>query len=418
MRGRVSRVKSDSRRSEHGADPGLHPRPMSILHRWLWLILFAPCLASGQGAEVKTDEVRAELVVPRTGGRVARQAALARPADPACARVAHLLGEPGRFRPRHHLELGAARRHVCGSHRMAHTEAPAGRAARQLRVRRDLAAAGARHRGAGLPRRVVRREAACGLAGLQGDVHAAIRRVQPARAVRGEHRGARGALRAGARKAAARLASGSVRATVDTQALALDIAGLPAELRGKAIHFFAGNAGVIDHAAPVSQRWDGERLLLRVPLSAQRSDSPETMHAVVSDPAGTQGVRDALCRERLAADRRHRGSPAKPATTAPSGVRRLVAGVAGLRLCRRPAAQPHALRLPGAVAEGAGLRQPRAGSPAARRRRPGLHLRRGAVVRRPGRAAARVSCVGRPARLGLPVAIAGSSSSACRSCLR
>ena len=41
---------------------------MSILHRWLWLILFAPCLAYGQGAEVKTDEVRAELVVHAPDG--------------------------------------------------------------------------------------------------------------------------------------------------------------------------------------------------------------------------------------------------------------------------------------------------------------------------------------------------------------
>ena len=44
---------------------------MSILHRWLWPILLAPCLAAGQGATVKTEQVRAELVAHAPDGVVA-----------------------------------------------------------------------------------------------------------------------------------------------------------------------------------------------------------------------------------------------------------------------------------------------------------------------------------------------------------
>ena len=44
---------------------------MSYLHRLLWPILLAPCLAAGQGSTVTTDEVRAELVAHAPDGVVA-----------------------------------------------------------------------------------------------------------------------------------------------------------------------------------------------------------------------------------------------------------------------------------------------------------------------------------------------------------
>jgi thiol:disulfide interchange protein DsbD len=53
---------------------------------------------------------------------------------------------------------------------------------------------------------------------------------------------------------------------------------------------------VIDHAGALVQRWEGERLHLRVPLSAQRSDSPATMLAVVADAAGAMS--DPSCASR------------------------------------------------------------------------------------------------------------------------
>ncbi len=68
---------------------------------------------------------------------------------------------------------------------------------------------------------------------------------------------------------------------VDGAALVLEATGLPAAWPGRAIEFFAEDGGVIEHAAPLEQRWDGARLHLRVPLSAQRSESPDPMRAVL-----------------------------------------------------------------------------------------------------------------------------------------
>ncbi|MCW5661607.1 MAG: thioredoxin family protein [Burkholderiaceae bacterium] len=79
------------------------------------------------------------------------------------------------------------------------------------------------------------------------------------------------------------------QASVDPQALSLVISGLPSPLHGKALQVFAADAGVIDHAARGEQRWDGERLLLRVPLSAQRSEAPATLQFVLA-PADAQAV--------------------------------------------------------------------------------------------------------------------------------
>ncbi len=73
----------------------------------------------------------------------------------------------------------------------------------------------------------------------------------------------------------------SVRARVDGSDLSVAISGLPQPWRGKATQFFAADGGVIEHAAPVSQQWQGEVLTLRVPLSAQRSESPQPMGAVL-----------------------------------------------------------------------------------------------------------------------------------------
>src|SRR6185436_6519409 len=54
------------------------------------------------------------------------------------------------------------------------------------------------------------------------------------------------------------------------------------------------DAGVIDHAAVPEQRWDGAVLNLRLPLSAQRSDSPAAMHAVLNLPKNPAGLRVAM----------------------------------------------------------------------------------------------------------------------------
>jgi thiol:disulfide interchange protein len=80
------------------------------------------------------------------------------------------------------------------------------------------------------------------------------------------------------------------QAQVDAQALSLTADGLPASLQGKNVQVFAADAGVIDHAARIETRWDGARLSLRVPLSAQRSEAPPELKVVLSSPADAQAV--------------------------------------------------------------------------------------------------------------------------------
>ncbi len=86
----------------------------------------------------------------------------------------------------------------------------------------------------------------------------------------------------------------SVAARVDGAALAVEAKSLPAMLRGKTVSFFAERGGVIDHAAQVGQRWDGDRLVMRVPLSGQRTESPAKMQAVLTVPDQQAGVQIAF----------------------------------------------------------------------------------------------------------------------------
>lgn len=83
-------------------------------------------------------------------------------------------------------------------------------------------------------------------------------------------------------------------AKVDGDALVIEAKGLPASLRGKAVAFFAEQGGVIEHAAKPQQRWSGDALSLRVPLSAQRSESPAAMQAVLTVPGQAAGVQIAF----------------------------------------------------------------------------------------------------------------------------
>ena len=84
--------------------------------------------------------------------------------------------------------------------------------------------------------------------------------------------------------------SATAEAQLDGQVLALRIAGLPGDLQGQTVDYFAADAGVIDHAGKVEQRWDGDRLALRVPLSPQRSESPARLQAVLAAPGAVRGV--------------------------------------------------------------------------------------------------------------------------------
>ena len=85
------------------------------------------------------------------------------------------------------------------------------------------------------------------------------------------------------------IAGASAVARVDASALAVSVTGLPPAWQGQAVEFFAEDAGVFDHAAAIEQSWDGSQLALRVPLSAQRSESPSTLRAVLVAAAAQRG---------------------------------------------------------------------------------------------------------------------------------
>ena len=86
-------------------------------------------------------------------------------------------------------------------------------------------------------------------------------------------------------------ASVQARASIERRALAVEVDGLPPDLHGRVLRFFAETAGVVEHAAAIEQRWDAGRWLARVPLAAQRSESPQAMHVVLVARGRTGAVR-------------------------------------------------------------------------------------------------------------------------------
>lgn len=80
-------------------------------------------------------------------------------------------------------------------------------------------------------------------------------------------------------------------ARLEGQALLIEVDGLPPGWRGRQVQLFPENGAVLEHPAPLGQSWKGERLELRAPLSAQRSDSPAAMDAVLTAEHGTPGIR-------------------------------------------------------------------------------------------------------------------------------
>lgn len=87
------------------------------------------------------------------------------------------------------------------------------------------------------------------------------------------------------------LATARAEGAVKDGALQLDVAGLPAAWRGQPLVFFPESAGVVDNAAPAASSWQGDRWSVRVPLSAQRSESPARLAAVLVLPGPAAGTR-------------------------------------------------------------------------------------------------------------------------------
>ena len=72
------------------------------------------------------------------------------------------------------------------------------------------------------------------------------------------------------------------RVMLEPRAIKISVAGLPTELQGKALEFFAETPEVVETAARWTQAWDGALWTASVPLSAQRSASPAVMPIVLA----------------------------------------------------------------------------------------------------------------------------------------
>ncbi|MCY7305634.1 MAG: thioredoxin family protein, partial [Rhodoferax sp.] len=80
--------------------------------------------------------------------------------------------------------------------------------------------------------------------------------------------------------------------TLDGNHIQLAVYGLPTAVQGKTLEFFPETPEVIETAGKWSQSWDGAVWRARVPLSAQRSNSPQLMPVALG--LGTQGYRAEL----------------------------------------------------------------------------------------------------------------------------
>ncbi|WP_416208563.1 protein-disulfide reductase DsbD family protein [Acidovorax sp.] len=81
-------------------------------------------------------------------------------------------------------------------------------------------------------------------------------------------------------------------ARIEGSTLQLSVQGLPEALRGKALELFPETPEVIENAAAWTQAWKGAVWTAEVPLSAQRSNSPDPMPVVLA--ADGQGYRAEL----------------------------------------------------------------------------------------------------------------------------
>ena len=82
--------------------------------------------------------------------------------------------------------------------------------------------------------------------------------------------------------------TGSSRVEVTVNRLNISVPGLPAALQGKTLEIFPETPLVIEPAAPWTQAWQGAVWTASLPLSAQRSQSPDAMPLVLTTETNGQ----------------------------------------------------------------------------------------------------------------------------------
>jgi thiol:disulfide interchange protein DsbD len=79
----------------------------------------------------------------------------------------------------------------------------------------------------------------------------------------------------------------AAKARIEGHDLVLDVSGLPAQWHGKPLTLFPEQSGILDNAAPLQARWDGATWQVKAPLSAERDQSPPRLDAVLADGEGS-----------------------------------------------------------------------------------------------------------------------------------
>lgn len=80
------------------------------------------------------------------------------------------------------------------------------------------------------------------------------------------------------------------QAAVHGEVLAVTLQGLPSTWTDDAFEFFPEDPGVVEPAGTITAAWQGRDLVLSMPLSAQRSESPAAMKAVLARPGDPTGI--------------------------------------------------------------------------------------------------------------------------------
>lgn len=86
------------------------------------------------------------------------------------------------------------------------------------------------------------------------------------------------------------LAGVSAQGKVHGEALTITMGGLPPAWTGNTFEFFPEETGVIEPAGAITASRQGSHLVLRMPLAAQRSQSPVAMKAVLVRPGDEAGI--------------------------------------------------------------------------------------------------------------------------------
>jgi thiol:disulfide interchange protein DsbD len=90
------------------------------------------------------------------------------------------------------------------------------------------------------------------------------------------------------------VAGAKAEAALADGALVVKVSGLPAAWQGKPLAFFPETTGVFENAAKAPDEWRDGVWQARVPLAAQRSESPAHMAAVLTAPGEAAGVQVAF----------------------------------------------------------------------------------------------------------------------------